>query len=177
MSLEPPIVAAITGPSGSGKSTLLGIVAGWTAPTAGRVVRDGIKRTAWVFQNPFGVARRTALDHVTLPLMARGMDRSGAEVVGSSLLNDFGLREAASRRFSALSGGEGQRLMLARAVASDPDLLLIDEPTAQLDRHSATTVIEVIRETAASNRIVLVASHDLDLVERCDVLFDLARLG
>ncbi len=72
-------LCALTGPSGSGKSTLLSIIAGWQTPAAGRVVTEDINGLSWVAQNPFGVAPRSALDHVTLALMARGRTRRQAE--------------------------------------------------------------------------------------------------
>lgn len=132
-SVEPGTTAAICGPSGCGKSTLLSILAGWEKPYAGSVEREGIARTGWVFQNPVGVAQRTALDHVVFPLLAKGHDRRQTQPQALEAMRLFDLDYAADRRFSELSGGEAQRLMLARAVCSRPDMLLVDEPTAQLD--------------------------------------------
>ena len=76
---EPGVTIAICGPSGCGKSTLLSILAGWEQPYAGTVTREGVDRVGWVFQNPYGVAERTALDHVVFPLLAKGMSRREAE--------------------------------------------------------------------------------------------------
>lgn len=78
-SLMPGHVYALTGPSGAGKSTLLGIIAGWTTPAEGQVTRQGIDSMRWIFQNPHGVAQRTAIDHVSLPLLAKGLPRCEAE--------------------------------------------------------------------------------------------------
>lgn len=78
-SLMPGHVYALTGPSGAGKSTLLGIIAGWTTPAEGQVTRQGIDSMRWIFQNPHGVAQRTAIDHVSLPLLAKGLPRREAE--------------------------------------------------------------------------------------------------
>lgn len=130
---EPGSTIAVCGPSGCGKSTLLSILAGWEKPYAGTVTREGVNRVGWVFQNPYGVAERTALDHVVFPLLAKGMRRKEAEPKALEAMGLFDLEYAADRRFSDLSGGEAQRLMLARAVCSKPDMLLVDEPTAQLD--------------------------------------------
>src|SRR5690606_3042626 len=84
-------VVALTGPSGSGKSTLLSIIAGWLRPTHGRVDLPPSVVTAWVFQNPHGVARRTALDHVALPVVARGATRAEADAEALELLDAFHL--------------------------------------------------------------------------------------
>jgi putative ABC transport system ATP-binding protein/lipoprotein-releasing system ATP-binding protein len=172
--LEPGSLTALTGPSGSGKSTLLGIVAGWIAPRAGRVERSGSGRSCWVFQSPHGVASRTALDHVVLPLLARDLPRRTATVRATQLLQLFGLEEHASQQFATLSGGQAQRLMLARAVAADPVLLLVDEPTAQLDSASAGEVIDSLSGLAGGERVVLIATHDPRVVARCPAELNLA---
>lgn len=167
-------VAALSGPSGSGKSTLLGILAGWIRPEQGEVTRTGIDRTGWIFQNPVGVARRTALDHVVLPLVARGAIRSAAEAEAAAIIAEFGLADVASRRFMELSGGEAQRLMLARAVAARPDLLLVDEPTAQLDKRSALLVIEALSTLSRAGMVVIIATHDPRVTTACTRSIDLA---
>lgn len=166
-------VVALTGPSGSGKSTLLSIVAGWLAPTTGEIERHGIHRVHWVFQNPHGQPRRSARDHVSYPLLARGLRRRDADRHTDQILERFGLADKATRPFAELSGGEAQRLMLARAVASGPDLLLVDEPTAQLDRASARTVNAALAGLAEAGAIVLVASHDGDTIRACGRAIDL----
>lgn len=165
---------ALTGPSGSGKSTLLSIVAGWESPSHGEIRRNGLSRVHWVFQNPHGQPRRTTLDHVAYPLLARGHTRRAAEVVGLEILETFRLSNRADALFGELSGGESQRMMLARAVAAAPDLLLVDEPTAQLDRASASAVNDVLGELAASGALVVVATHDQDTIAACQFRLDLA---
>ncbi len=172
--IEPGVTVAVCGPSGCGKSTLLSILAGWEKPYRGTVVRDGVKRIGWVFQNPYGVAERTALDHVVFPLLAKGMRRREAEPEALRAMDLFDLSYAADRRFSDLSGGEAQRLMLARAVCSRPDMLLVDEPTAQLDTRTAHSVSHVLGNLAGQGMIVLVATHDPDTRDACDRVLDLA---
>ena len=172
--VEPGQTLAICGPSGCGKSTLLAILAGWEKPTGGSVERDGIHHVGWVFQNPYGVAGRSALDHVVFPLLAKGRSRFQAQDEALEAMRLFDLQYAAHRLFSDLSGGEAQRLMLARAVCSKPDLLLVDEPTAQLDTRTAHSVSNVLGNLAGQGMIVIVATHDPDTRDACQHVIDLA---
>ncbi|WP_089913821.1 ABC transporter ATP-binding protein [Leifsonia sp. 21MFCrub1.1] len=172
----PGRLTGIVGPSGCGKSTLLGIVAGMIRPTTGRVERTSARCT-WVFQNPHGVAQRRVLDHLSLPSLARGAPRCEADAEARELLTTFGLGDRADVTFGALSGGEAQRLMLARAVASRPDLLLVDEPTAQLDRAMAAHVNGVMGHLAGSGAAVVIATHDPATRDACDEIIDLASSG
>lgn len=174
--IGPGSVVGLVGPSGSGKSTLLGIMAGWIDPTDGVVLRQGLDRINWVFQSPAGVARRTALDHVVLPLVARGAQRGDAEAHAHELLAQFGLDRQADAQFADLSGGEAQRLMLARSMAADPSLLLVDEPTAQLDSVTGAVVIAHLRSLAARARLVVVATHDHRARASCDSIIELGGI-
>ncbi len=171
---EAGVTTSLTGPSGSGKSTLLAILAGSLTPTEGEVHGCGGLRTRWVFQNPVGVPRRTALDHVVLPLLASGSHRGVATNRALEIMDQFGLDEVAHRRFGQLSGGEAQRLMLARAVASRPDLLLVDEPTAQLDQHASSVVAGVLASLSDGGAVVVVATHDPVARRACQANLDVA---
>lgn len=175
--LMPGEVYALTGPSGSGKSTLLAILAGWTVPAEGTVISDaaGPRDTGWVFQNPHGTARRSARDHVALPFLARGDTLAAAEERAGDLLDRFGLGHVADRDFRFLSGGEAQRLLLARGIAARPGLLLVDEPTAQLDRPTAATVNAAIAQAATAGTIIVVATHDERTRDACTARIDLAE--
>lgn len=172
--LESGHVYALVGPSGSGKSTLLSIIAGWLAPAEGVVEMPPDYRIAWVFQNPHGVARRTARDHVALPLLAAGASPAQADADADVLLDRFGLASVSQRPFRQLSGGEAQRLMLARGIASAPDLLLIDEPTAQLDHTTSRTVNRAIAQLATAGTIIVVATHDPATRDACTDVIQLA---
>jgi ABC-type lipoprotein export system ATPase subunit len=171
--LAPGEVVAVCGPSGCGKSSLLSVLAGTLAPVAGSVDLTGVARTGWVFQNPWGVPGRSTLDHVVFPLLTDGSRRRDAEPVARHTLDRFGLLPLADRPFAKLSGGEAQRLMLARAVATRPDLLLVDEPTAQLDRRSAATVNDRLRAAADDGATVVVATHDPQTRDACTRVIDL----
>ncbi len=172
--LRPGQIVGLCGPSGSGKSTLLSILATWVVPTEGTVEMTGVERTGWVFQNPFGVPGRTALDHVCLPLLALGQSRRCAELQAMDVLASFKLVKAARQAFRDLSGGEAQRLMLARAICSAPDLLLVDEPTAQLDIITAATVNETLGAVARDGTIVVIATHDPHTRDACTQVIDLS---
>jgi putative ABC transport system ATP-binding protein/lipoprotein-releasing system ATP-binding protein len=171
--LEPGEVYSLTGPSGSGKSTLLAVLAGWIRPTSGAVHRLDVDTVGWVFQNPFGVPGRTAADHVALAFLARGLDPVEADAAARAILERFGLGSRAETPFRALSGGEAQRLMLARGIAAEPDLLLVDEPTAQLDVRTALDVNDAIRAASSPSTIVVVATHDIRTRDACTRHIDL----
>ncbi|MBN9141999.1 MAG: ATP-binding cassette domain-containing protein [Micrococcales bacterium] len=172
---------AVTGPSGSGKSTLLSLLGGWLTPTAGELIIENVDRLALVPQNPHGVAGRSALDHVALPLVARGVRRGEADARAREHLALLRLSGAAERPYRMLSGGERQRMLLARALAGEPGLLLVDEPTAQLDATSAREVCDALGELGGAGVIVVVATHDPRVVEVCttvvDVLTSVQRPG
>lgn len=172
--LEPGAKYALTGPSGSGKSTLLAILAGWLTPSAGEVLVEVSGRTSWIFQNPHGTPRRSAIDHVALPLLARGMPVEEAESEALRLLRVVHLEHVSERPFRSLSGGEAQRLMLARGVGAAPGLILVDEPTAQLDQATAAEVNEALAHLATPHTVMVVATHDRHTRDACDFRIDLA---
>jgi len=166
-------VYGVIGPSGAGKTTLLSLIAGWYAPCEGTITRDGVSRLQWIQQNPYGVARRSVMDHVALPLIAAGAARHQADEEAMRILSRFNLSGHKSSDFCVLSGGEAGRLMLARGVAAKPDLLLVDEPTAQLDRHAAAEVNTVLAQLSDEGRIVVVATHDAQTQSMCTALIDI----
>jgi len=177
---EDGTLTAIIGPSGSGKSTLLSLIAGWDTPTEGTItvpcpVGTQSPRIAWVFQNPFGVRARSAIDHVALPLLARGMSRAQAEAEAHRLLDAFNLAHLATRPFRDLSGGEAQRVLLARGLACAPTLLLVDEPTAQLDQSTARDIASTLGSLREDGVSVVIATHDPSIRAQCDAVIDLAH--
>lgn len=166
---------ALTGPSGSGKSTLLSLLAGWESPTKGTITWVGVSSVGWVFQNPVGVPGRCVLDHVALPFLAHGCTRPEASRQAQVLLERFNLGGLAGRDYASLSGGEAQRLMLARALAKHADLLLVDEPTAQLDPVAADTVNQVLGQVTDAHMITVVATHNPATAAACPVTINLAH--
>jgi lipoprotein-releasing system ATP-binding protein len=166
-------VTAVCGPSGRGKSTLLSLIAGLQQPLHGSIVGiDGLS-SSWVLQVPIGSSRRTALDHVALILAGHGLRWREAERQALELLSALGLDSCAELPFGALSGGEAQRLMFACALAAESDIVLLDEPTASLDRSAAKVVAATVRATAQRGAIVVVATHDPDIAQACDVRIQL----
>lgn len=163
----------LLGPNGSGKSTLLRLAMGLMRPTSGRITwgrrNEPDERLAMVFQRPV-MLRRTAAANVAYALRARDEKRVG------ELLARVGLGALASRAARRLSGGEQQRLALARALARDPEILFLDEPTASLDPAATKAVEDIVRAVAASGVKIVMATHDIGQARRLagDIMF-LAR--
>jgi tungstate transport system ATP-binding protein len=156
---------ALIGANGSGKSTLLRVLHGLLRPSAGAVLRDGTLRQAMVFQRPF-VLRMTALSNVALALWLRGTRWRAAKDQGLAALGRVGLSAVALRNARTLSGGQLQRLALARAWSLKPQVLLLDEPTASLDPHAKREVESLMADFADSGMTLVFASHNLGQVKR-----------
>ncbi|GMV84690.1 MAG: macrolide ABC transporter ATP-binding protein [Dehalococcoidia bacterium] len=172
-------LVALMGPSGSGKTTLLSILGLLTRPAEGEVLLDGEpvpgrmaaeRRTtefAWVFQTANALLRRTALENASLQLLARGAARQSAHAVAAAELERVGVGHLAARPARLLSGGELQRVCIARALAAAPRWILADEPTGQLDH---ATTLEVSAALMAGRPIgtgVIIATHDPEVAHRC----------
>jgi tungstate transport system ATP-binding protein len=156
---------ALIGANGSGKSTLLRVLHGLLRPGAGSVLRDGAMRQAMVFQRPF-VLRMSALSNVALALWLRGTRWKVAKEQALQALGRVDLAAIALRNARTLSGGQLQRLALARAWSLKPDVLLLDEPTASLDPHAKREVEALMAEFAVSGTTLVFASHNLGQVKR-----------
>jgi tungstate transport system ATP-binding protein len=167
----------IVGPNGAGKTTLLRLCMGLTAPSSGRISWGGradgaLTRRAILFQRPV-MLRRTAAANVAYALAQAGTPRKPRAKRVAALLDRVGLADLALRPARRLSGGEQQRLALARALARDPEILLLDEPTANLDPSATRSVEEIVLMAAQSGIKIVMASHDLGQVRRLagDVVF------
>ncbi|HQU79668.1 MAG TPA: cell division ATP-binding protein FtsE [Azonexus sp.] len=170
----------ITGHSGAGKSTLVKLIASIERPTAGSLVVNGqnlsaLRRSAipyvrrhlgMVFQDQKLLFDRSALDNVLLPLQIAGLPRREAIRRASAALDKVGLLAREKANPIALSGGEQQRLAIARAVVNRPTVLLADEPTGNLDSDSAADILEIFAEFHQVGVTVVVATHDQSWIER-----------
>ena len=171
----------VVGRSGSGKSTLLHLLGGLDRPDAGTVEVDGVRldhtgeaalarvrrlKVGFVFQAFHLLPELSGLENVLLPArLAR--DRRAA--LGAwALVEELGLAGVAERLPAALSGGEQQRLAIARALVNDPPLVLADEPTGNLDAESGAQVLELLARVARAGKAVVVVTHERSLVERAD---------
>ena len=189
LEIEAHAFVAIVGPSGSGKTTLLGLLAGLDRPTRGRVWLDGTRldaidedararlraeKVGFVFQTFQLLPTLTALENVQVPLELKPRNRRGAsrattEARARSLLDRVGLGERVDHYPVQLSGGEQQRVGLARAFAHELTVLFADEPTGNLDRDTGRRVIALLRELNEEARTTLVlVTHDLELAGLAD---------
>jgi tungstate transport system ATP-binding protein len=167
---------AILGANGAGKSVLLRVLHGLIAPSEGEILWAGSRSRpeaqAMVFQRPV-MLRRTALANLTYALSVRGVGRDEALQRASEALERVGLSSLAHRQARVLSGGEQQRLALARAWALRPRVIFLDEPTASLDPAAANEVERVIGEVHAAGTTLVVTTHNLGFARRVsdEVLF------
>jgi ABC-type nitrate/sulfonate/bicarbonate transport system ATPase subunit len=163
LTLEPGSFTAVVGPSGSGKSTLLHIAAGLDTQYEGEFLRVPENATlACLFQQPRLLPWRNARDNVAFVLEARGLERDAARLRADELLALVGLAPAAGKFPSQLSGGMQQRVSLARALAVDPDLLLMDEPFSALDELTAARLREELLALALEKeRTILFVTHNI----------------
>ena len=175
---------ALVAPSGAGKSTLLHIAGLLEQQDAGEVYinematsqlsdaeRTRIRRMdiGFVYQAHHLLPEFTALENVMLPQMLRGLSRREAAVRGEELLAYLGLKERVTHRPSELSGGEQQRVAIARAVANAPRVLLADEPTGNLDPHTADHVFSALTQLVrASGLAAVIATHNMEIASRMD---------
>jgi lipoprotein-releasing system ATP-binding protein len=175
---------ALVAPSGSGKSTLLHIAGLLESPDAGEVYIGGaatsglsdvertqIRRTdvGFVYQSHRLLPEFTALENVMLPQMIRGLKRSETVKRAREILAYLGLDERVTHRPAELSGGEQQRVAIARAVANAPRVLFADEPTGNLDPHTADHVFNALMQLVKATRVaMLIATHNMELADRMD---------
>ena len=178
---------AITGQSGSGKTTLLSLIAGLDSPTQGQIVIDGQditklnedelallrgKRFGFIFQNFHLIPTLTALENVVLA--AELNNTPGATKKANDLLGTVGLGDRLHHYPVQLSGGEQQRLSLARAFVNDPDIILADEPTGNLDSKNSERIIEILLELhRVKHATIILVTHEMHVAERSERILTL----
>ena len=176
-------IAAVTGASGVGKSTLLHILGGLDRPTAGEVIINGVslngkseqtlaqfrnKEIGFVFQFHYLLEGFTALENVMMPMLIAGKGKNTAIGKGEHLLELVGLKERVHHRPSQLSGGEQQRVAVARALANDPKIVLADEPSGNLDTSTGRKLHDLLFDLNKENDVsFLIATHNMELADKC----------
>ena len=182
---------ALVGPSGSGKTTLLSILGGLLTPTHGRVLMGDTRvdelskkdltkfraaRVGFVFQTANLVPFLTARENITLmnDLAGGRLSRKDARLRAERLMAELGLAERADNVPEKLSGGERQRVAIGRALMNDPEILLVDEPTASLDTERGRQVVQLLaREIKERSKTGIMVTHDLRMVEYTDRVYEI----
>lgn len=183
-------VAAVTGASGVGKSTLLHILGGLDKPTRGEVSVSGTsftgmseaelarfrnQKVGFIFQFHYLLDDFSALENVMIPIILAGKSHAQAARRGELLLEQVGLSDRQTHRPKELSGGEQQRVAVARALANEPEIVLADEPSGNLDTTTGRKLHELLfRLNAESSTSFLIATHNRELAKRCDNEYQLA---
>lgn len=181
--------AALVGPSGSGKTTLLNIIGGLDSPTDGSVQLNGtdittlkesaladfrLFRLGFIFQAYNLVPVLSALENVELVMVLQGREKTESRERAEHYLQLAGLEQAMQRRPSALSGGQQQRVAVARALAAGPQLVLADEPTANLDSENATALLDIMHRLSQEEKTTFIFStHDVRVMERAERIITL----
>lgn len=184
---------AVTGASGAGKSTLLHILGGLDRPTEGEVFVEGTsltgledealaavrnRRIGFVFQFHHLLREFTAIENVMMPALIAGLEEHEARTKAEHILADVGLSERLRHKPSALSGGEQQRVAVARSLVNDPVVLLADEPSGNLDADTSTALHDLLFELQERVSLsILVVTHNLDLASRADRILVMEKGG
>ena len=179
LTIESGEFVAVMGPSGSGKSTLMSIIGGIEPPTSGQVIIDGVdianlnddqrtimrrRKIGFVFQAFNLIPTLSALENVALPLELDGIDRKAAKARATEALERVELLHRADHIPAKLSGGEQQRVAVARAIAIKPAILLADEPTGNLDSRQSGRVTQLLRNLASeSKQTIVMVTHDANV--------------
>ena len=175
--IEEKKVTAIIGRSGSGKSTLLNIIGALDTPSFGEIYFEDRNisnlsqkellqfrnsKIGYIFQSFYLESNLTVLTNIVIPLMIKGIDKKEREAKALELMDRFGLTGKEKQKVSELSGGERQRVCICRALISNPDVILADEPTGNLDFENGQIVLQILKEIALSGKIVVLVTHNLD---------------
>lgn len=182
--IRPGEFCAVIGPSGSGKSTLMYLLGGLDRPTSGSVLVDGVetgtlspdaladlrnRKIGFIFQSHHLMPEFTARENVMIPMLKRGIPGGAARERAGALLADLGLGGKEDRIPARLSGGEQQRVAIARSLANEPRVVLGDEPTGNLDTANADRVFAIFARLAREKgQTIVVVTHDPDLAARTD---------
>lgn len=188
LTIEDGEFVAVTGESGSGKSTLLNLIGALDAPTQGKIYVGGQdisgfseeqaakfrrENVGFVFQGFYLEESFSVLVNVEIPLILRGADEKEREARAREMLEKFDLADKAEAMPAQLSGGQMQRVCIARALAGGAKLILADEPTGNLDSVSGSAVIDVFRKLAEEGVTIVMVTHNKEFAARCDRIIEL----
>ena len=188
LQIEKGSFVIIFGPSGSGKSTLLNILGSLDYPTNGRVFFDAVdlfsyndnklseirnKKIGFVFQFHHLLAEFSCLENIALPSLVNGVSPKVARKKADSLLEKFDIAKLKNRFPDQISGGEKQRVAVARALVNDPLLILADEPTGNLDSENTNKLLGVFIGLKNEGRTIILVTHSLDIAKAGDVVYNL----
>jgi putative ABC transport system ATP-binding protein len=166
---------SIMGPSGSGKTTLLNLIGCLDRPTKGKVFLDGVNvsslndialtgirrdKIGFVFQQFNLIPTLNAIENVELPMIFKGIEKQKREMRAKKLLELVGMEDKAAHRPAEMSGGEQQRIAIARALANNPAIILADEPTGNLDSKTGRDIMELLKDLNMKGRTIIVVTHD-----------------
>ena len=180
--------AVITGPSGSGKTTLLSLIGLLTKPTKGKIFFDGEEVSrysdAWqtkirkekigiVFQQYNLLPQFSAWENVSLPLLCHDVPKEERRKIALEYMKKLGLEERKDFKVAYLSGGEQQRIAIARALVVDPKIILADEPTASVDLETAYSILRVLEKLEKEQRTLIISTHDPSIISKATVSIDL----
>ena len=181
LSIKKGELVSIMGASGSGKSTLLNLIGGLDNPAKGKVIIDShdlskmdenemavLRRNkiGFVFQSFNLINSFTAMQNVELPMIFNGIEIEGRKEKARKILTEVGLEKKLENKSTKLSGGETQRVSIARALANDPQIILADEPTGNLDSKSGKHIMEILKKLNKDGRTIIVVTHDIKIAKQ-----------
>jgi putative ABC transport system ATP-binding protein len=183
-------ITIFTGPSGSGKTTLMSIIGTIERPSRGTVYLDGReltvlsdvalsllrrRRIGFVFQDFNLIPRLPALKNVSYPLIPEGISTGERRKRAYHILDTLGLSERVNHIPEELSGGEQQRVAIARALVNDPDILILDEPTSNIDQETAQEIVSLLKNLKREGKTIILSTHDGDLIADADAVYKISK--
>lgn len=191
IAIEKGTSVSVVGVSGSGKSTLLHILGGLDKPNAGRIVWNNRQmysmntkelaafrnhNLGFVFQFHHLLPEFNAVENVMMPLLISGIDFDEAQTSANQMLDRFGIADRADHRPTELSGGEQQRVAMSRALINNPDLILADEPTGNLDEENTAIMLDMLFDLQRTEEVsMLLITHEKEIAERTDKIYELRK--
>ena len=183
-------IYALMGPSGSGKSTLLNLISLIDRPTSGSILIENktinfnnVSENDFLRANKIGIIYQqdnllpdfNSLENISLASLASGLDKKTSKLKAKKLLNKIGLSNRSDHYPSQLSGGEKQRVSIARALINEPEIILADEPTGSLDLKTAKEIFEILKNQINSNRTIIFATHNRFFANKADCILEIVN--